>query len=328
MAPFLSAETITMQISTSLDLNSWLSLIGGLLAFIIPIILLVPPVSLRPSDALVQTHSQAGVPRSKSRLAGALDNKSKAPFVKGLIVYPIKSCPGTELTQSKVLPHGLEFDRVFTFAQLKSQFPLAVDAATEDQEKHSWEFITQRQFARLALLKIDLWLPDEAKMKRQGLARTEEAFITIRFPWKELGWRGVLETLSAKLRNGFRAEADYEILLPLDFPSKTEIKEKGYLFEPVTVWKQPVLALNMGKELPEALRLFIGVSNKMGIFRIDPNGLRQVSGNAPKTDEAGYQPVARFQDAVSHAPRASGKQDVICLVGAHMLTLSVVSSIL
>ncbi|KAH7030925.1 uncharacterized protein B0I36DRAFT_116100 [Microdochium trichocladiopsis] len=286
-----------VSLSADLDLNSWLSLIGGLLAFIIPIILLVPPVSLRASDALLQTHSPAGIPRSRSNLVDEPAGTSKVAAVKGLLVYPIKSCPGTELTQSRVLPHGLEFDRVFTFAQLKSQFPMPVDATEGDHGTHSWEFITQRQFARLALLKVDLWLPDEAKLKRQGLRRTQEAFITIRFPWRELGWRGVLETLAAKLRNGLRAEAEYEIMLPLDFPSEKEIADKGYTFEAVTIWKEPVLALNMEKELPEALRLFTGVSNKLGLFRIDPGHLRKVSGNAPTQEEAGYQPVARFQDA-------------------------------
>ncbi|KXJ92281.1 MOSC domain-containing protein [Microdochium bolleyi] len=286
----------TSSLPASLDLNSWLSLIGGLLAFVIPIILLVPPVSPRPSDALVQTHSIAGIQQSKSNIIQEAIEKAP-PTIKGLLVYPIKSCAGVELAQSRVLPHGLEHDRVFTFAQLKSQFPVAVDADGNQRDKHSWEFITQRQFARLALLKIELWLPDEAKLKRQGLGLTQEAFVTVRFPWKELGWRGILETTAAKFRRGLWAEAEREVLLPMDFPLGKEIEDKGYTYEPVTIWKDSVMALNMAKELPEELQLFIGVSNKLALFRVDPAQLRNVTGNAPKKVVAGYQPVAKFQDA-------------------------------
>ncbi|KAJ1333623.1 hypothetical protein MN608_03615 [Microdochium nivale] len=285
------------SLSAGLTLNSWLSLIGGLLAFILPIIFLVPPVSPCPSDALLQTHSTAGVQSLRSNITQKNSNKSTAPSIKGLLVYPIKSCAPVELTQSRVLPDGLEYDRVFVFAQLKSQFPVAVDTADSEKAKHSWEFITQRQFARLALIKVDLWLPDEVKLKRQGLGLTQEAFITIRFPWKELGWRGVFESIAAKLRRGPWAEAEREILLPMGFPSEKEISNKGYTYEPVTIWKDSVMALNVMKELPEELRLFIGVSNKLALFRVDPAQLRNVAGNAPHMNEVGYQPVAKFQDA-------------------------------
>lgn len=213
---------------------------------------------------------------------------------------PVKSCRAIEVTRSRVLPQGLEFDRLFTFAQLKSPFPVSLDSTDAAKCQHRWEFITQRQFPRLATVKVDLWLPDEMKLRRQSMKPTREAFLILRFPWKEDGWRGLLSVVLAKLGGGAAAEPEKEILLPVDFPSAAEIKEKGYTFEDVKIWKEVVPALNMSTELPRELMLYLGVSNKLGLFRIDPAQLREVFRCAPVKDDAGYQPVTGFQDAVSH----------------------------
>ncbi|KAM0328198.1 hypothetical protein ACHAQA_005605 [Verticillium albo-atrum] len=272
-----------------------------LLGFLIPIIYLFPPIPATKADALQHTHDRLGLGRAESNLrahhrpaAAAVTNGCAK--LQALTIYPIKSCRGIELTRSRVLPTGLEFDRLYTFAQLKSPFPVSSSATDEEKESgHTWDFITQRQFARLANVKVDLYVP-----RQDGNSQAEKdegSWIVMRFPWKDLGLRGVLQTAAAKLARGWRAEAEREFLLPVAFPSEVESKQRGYEFEKVKIWKDVVRALNMGADVPEELRLYLGVSNKLGLFRIDPEGLREVYRCAPRKEEAGYQPIVGFQDA-------------------------------
>ena len=297
-------------------------------AFLLPMILIFPPVPPQRSDALLQTHSRAGLGPSESNLrdqfkasAGAIRGSSAqpaAPRVRSLHIYPVKSCCGIELKRARVLPTGLEFDRIYTFAQLRSQFPAPVEAADDASNKDAWQFITQRQFPRLATVKVDLWLPDEEKLRNQGLlgpggAAAEEAFLVLRFPWRDRGWRGVLQALGAKLahRNPF-AVPEREILLPVGFPPADEIRAKGYAYEAVRIWRDTVSALNVEAELPPELRLYLGVSHRLGLFRVDPARLREVHRCAPRKPEAGYQPVTGFQDAV-RPPSAGAIFLCICI---------------
>jgi hypothetical protein len=291
----------------NLDFSSLFLLFITVCAFMIPVAIILPPVPVRKSDALLQTHTKAGVGKAKSNLknqyavAGHGPRDGKSATIQSLHIYPVKSCRGIEVARSRVLPQGLEFDRLFTFAQLRSPFPvssMSMNDGDKGQQQHRWEFITQRQFARLATVKVDLWLPDDMKLRRQSM-KSREAFLILRFPWRELGWRGLLSLVAAKLGAGVAAEPEKEILLPIDYPSAAEIREKGYTFEDVRVWKDTVTALNMSTELPEELMLYLGVSNKLGLFRIDPAGLREVYRCAPRKGDAGYQPVTGFQDAVS-----------------------------
>ncbi|KAI0870957.1 MOSC domain-containing protein [Hypoxylon argillaceum] len=286
----------------NLDFSAYVLLFITVCAFMIPVAVVLPPVPVRKSDALLQTHTQAGLRKSKSALgsqyaAEHAPRDGRPPTVQSLLIYPVKSCGAIEVARSRVLPQGLEFDRLFTFAQLKSPFPVSLDATSEAKSQHRWEFVTQRQFPRLATVKVDLWLPDEMKLRKQSMKPTREAFLILRFPWKEHGWRGLLSVIMAKLGGGAAAEPEMEILLPVDFPSAAEIQDKGYKFEDVKIWKEVVTALNMSTELPRELMLHLGVSNKLGLFRIDPSKLREVYRCAPLKDDAGYQPVTGFQDA-------------------------------
>jgi uncharacterized protein YcbX len=274
--------------------------------FFIPIFILFPPVPPSRGEALAQTHVKIGLldqSKSKPRKVAARTATSK-PTVRSLWVYPVKSCAGIEVARSKVLPQGLEFDRLYTFAQLKSPFPVATvgekegKAEGKGEDEHTWHFVTQRQFPLLATVKVDLYVPDETR--KPGPEEDEvssESFIILRFPWRERGLAGVLAAVAAKLRGGLRAQAEKEVLLPVAFPSEEEIKERWYDWEKVKFWKETVEALNMGEELPEELSMYLGVSNKLGLFRVDPARLREVRRCAPTKDEAKYQPVTGFQDA-------------------------------
>lgn len=289
-----------------LDAGSIFVLAVTLIVFCGPLLFLFPPFPPRKSDALEETHNKLGIDQAKSHLK---DDSSKSNIdtakgkIQSLFVYPIKSCKGIEVARAKVIPTGLEFDRLFTFAQLKSPFPVSVDNSDGEKAKqHTWEFITQRQFPLLATVEVELWQPDLSKMKGfrdLSAGSSDEVYLVIRFPWREGGWRGAWELLAAKCLRGWRATPTIEVLLPVDFPDKNEITRKGYDFERVRVWGEETVALNMGNELPEELRLYLGVSNKLALFRVDPAALRGVGKNAPAEAEAGYRPVVGFADSVS-----------------------------
>jgi len=300
-------ELTALRSGPAVDAGGILLVVVTICVFILPALIYFPPMLPSNSEALLQTHSPAGLPASRSGLRGGRakrtspGNESTGPAkLRSLWVYPVKSCKGIEVSRSKVLPSGLEFDRLYTFAQLKSPFPVSFDASDAEKEQHKWEFITQRQFPLLATVEVDLFVPDLAKTRGQDDV-TGDAFIVIRFPWVERGLFGTFAWLIAKLGRGWRALPEKEVVLPVSFPSQEEIGERGYTFEEVSIWREPVTALNMETELPEELRLYLGVSNKLGVFRIDPARLRDIYRCAPREADAGYQPCVGFQDAVSNS---------------------------
>lgn len=289
-----TAGNITIPAAAApFDAASVLVLIVTLCAFCAPVFVLFPPFPPRKSDALPVTHTRLGLQPSKSNLRDhrAADRAgSGAAEVKSLFVYPIKSCRGIEVTRAKVVHTGLEFDRLFTFAQLKS--------AGGEPKDDAWEFITQRAFPLLATLEVELWQPDLDKLRGgERETKSDETFLVLRFPHRRAGAAGFLQAFAAKCLRGWRAVPEEEILLPVGFPSAAEITAKGYTRERVRVWKDTATALNMGNELPEALAQYLGVRNRLGLFRIDPEDLRPVLKCAPAKEAAGYQPVVSFQDS-------------------------------
>lgn len=309
-----------------LDAGSFFVLAVTLCVFCGPLFVLFPPFPPRRSDALWQTHTKLGLSDpSKSNLPDrattssttTTDNTTQAK-IKSLFVYPVKSCRGIEVTRAKVIPTGLEFDRLFSFAQLKSPFPVSASsaAAAGDSEgesedgvlvaagKHRWDFITQRQFPLLATVQVEVWQPDLDKLKGlddKNAQANSETFLILRFPWHETGLFGLWELFAAKCLRGWRAVVEKEILLPVHFPPPDEIAAKGYRpDETISVWGDDVAALDMSVELPKELALYLGVSNKLGLFRANPDTPREVHQSAPKKEEAGYQPIIGFQDSVSY----------------------------
>lgn len=322
-----TAGNITIpSAATPFDPASILVLIVTLCAFCAPVFVLFPPFPPRKSDALPITHTRLGLQPSKSNLRDqhrAADHASPgaAAEVKSLFIYPIKSCRGIEVTRAKVVHTGLEFDRLFTFAQLKSPSSAGADG---DQAKgdQAWEFITQRQFPLLATVEVELWQPDLDKIRGgERETKSDETFLVVRFPSRRPGLSGALQSFAAKCSRGWRAVPEEEVLLPVAFPSAGEIAAKGYASERVRVWKDTATALNLGSELPDELRRYLGVSNPLGLFRIDPAGLRPVFKCAPVKEEAGYQPVVSFQDSVSKtSPTPSNDSEQVCTFWAILLT--------
>jgi hypothetical protein len=217
--------------------------------------------------------------------------------VKSMWIYPVKSCRGVELNRTNILATGMEYDRQFTFAQLKSPFPVTNTTPEKEKAAHKWDFITQRQFPLLAKVKTEIWVPDRGSETYSAHTEDVESggVIILSFPWQELGWKGTLARWGAAVK-GTTPHKHFRV--PFD-PTPVQIEKAGYKYEKVTVWKDSVRALNLEIEIPEELRYYLGISNKLGLFRIDNSALREVYRCAPKKEEIGYQPVTGFADAVS-----------------------------
>lgn len=265
-----------------------------IVVFLIPVFILFPPLPVERSDALRQTHRKIGLRGSRSNLGAQHSPEAHRPgagppTIRSLHVYPVKSCRGIELGRAKVLPTGLEHDRLFAFAQLKPG-PAGREPA--------WEVLTLRQTPLLANVKVDVWLPDPTKTSRQ-LGKVDEAFLVLRLPCAtRSGPRRLVQLLAAKLSRGLSAVPELELMLPLDFPSRDEITARGYEYEPVKIWKDSPCALNMERELPPELARYLGVKHRLGLFRMDPANRRQVFRCAPHKDDLGYQPLIDFHDGV------------------------------
>ena len=219
--------------------------------------------------------------------------------LKSMWIYPVKSCRGVELNRGTVIATGMEYDRQFTFAQLKSPSPAQSQNKSEKTKPaHKWEFITQRQFPLLARVRTEMWVPDQSVDSYSPHCEDVESggVIILSFPYQEPGWRGTVAKWGAAVK-GTVPEKHFRV--PFN-PSPVQIEKAGYAYEEMTIWKDKVSALNLEIEIPEELRYYLGISNKLGLFRIDNSKLREVYRNAPTKEELGYQPVTGFQDAVSY----------------------------
>ena len=217
--------------------------------------------------------------------------------LKSMWIYPVKSCRGVELNRGTVIATGMEYDRQFTFAQLKSPSPVAANMADKEKAAHKWEFITQRQYPLLAKVRTEMWVPDQSVETYAPHVEDVESggVVILSFPYQESGWRGTVAKWGAAVK-GTYPEKHFRV--PFD-PSPVQIEKAGYSYENMTIWKDTVSALNLEIEIPEELRYYLGISNKLGLFRVDNSKLREVHRNAPTKNELGYQPVTGFQDAVS-----------------------------
>lgn len=298
------SEVIALFDSTAIAL-----LLTTVVVFAIPVFILFPPIPVEHGDALQQTHTKVGITESESNLRNQTSPEhnhqpGKTGKIQSLLIYPVKSCRGIEVTNSKVFAKGFEFDRLFTFARQKASRPeprpvISGEEAEQPNQpkKPRWEILTLRQVPLLANVQVDLWLPDASKTSRQ-LGRVGGRFIVVRFPWKDAGLRGMMQWISAKLSRGFSGIPEKEFMLSIDFPPPSEIKTRGYQYEDTRFFEGTVHALNLRNEVPPELGRYLGVDIPMTIFMMDPAQRRQVFRNAPRKEDLGYQPLADFQDVV------------------------------
>lgn len=261
------------------DINRVLPLLITTTILLLPLSLLLNHLKPSPiTKNLSQTHTKIGVAPSSTALEDQYQpihtaQQNQPPRLHSLFIYPLKSCRGIELSQSRVLPTGLESDRLYTFAQLR------------EGGDGVWKFLTQRDLPLLASVQVDLW------MKKTGGGHGG-GVIVVSFPWMEKGLMGVAQQFGL-------APKEKSFTLPIDFPSSEEIKGKGYTYADVKIWTEITTALNMGNAIPPELSRYLGCKHRMTLFRMDPSRQREVFRCAPKKEDIGYQPIVDFHDAVS-----------------------------
>ncbi|KAH0536143.1 hypothetical protein FGG08_006965 [Glutinoglossum americanum] len=255
--------------------------------------------------------------RVKSRLADQFDSKyddggppdSHEWKVKSLWIYPVKSCKGIELNRGSVLKTGMQYDRQFSFAQLKSPFPVSKESPESEMAAHQWEFITQRQFPLLARVKTELWVPDSSSKNYSAKAFEvlSGGILIITFPYAKDGWRGFLSGLGAALIGG---EPEMSFRIPLN-PPPDIATQKGYTVETMKIWKDSPVGLNMSVDLPAELKYFLGVRNPLALFRVILGKEREIFRCAPRKEELGWQPVIGFADTYAlHIINLASARDV------------------
>ena len=225
------------------------------------------------------------------------------PKVKSLWVYPVKSCAGIELDQGTVVTTGMEYDRLFCFAQLKSPFPVSLNTPSSEKSNHQWEFITQRRFASMTLIKTEVWVPDPASPTYSSSYPEVQSggVLVIRYPSiADTGFWATLSNLWVTI-GGSASEKIAHIPL---CPTAEQSKENGFVMEEMKIWKDTPTCLNLGTTIApnsklflEELQLLIGCTNPLALFRIIPEHTREVYRCAPRKEELGWQPTAAFGDA-------------------------------
>lgn len=232
--------------------------------------------------------------------------------VKSLWIYPIKSCRGVELNRATIISSGMQYDRQFTFAQLKSPTPIAGNTPENEKPAHKWELITQSQFSLLEKVRTEMWAPDQSVDGYSAHLEDVESggVVIISFPFTIPGWRGYAARFGAYCK-GTYPEKTFRI--PFD-PTEVQAEKAGYIYEDMTIGKDTVSALNMEIEIPEELRYFLGISNKLGLFRVDGQKLREAYRCAPIVEKIGSQAVTGSQDTVCPFPEfTTGEIEMLTL---------------
>ncbi|CAD0023645.1 unnamed protein product [Aureobasidium pullulans] len=236
-------------------------------------------------------------------------DSSAACKIKALFIYPVKSCKPVELEDSDVILTGLRYDRQFCFTQLKTEQVEKEegDLSVNSEWVHNWKFITQRNVPRLSQVDTQIWIPDSSLptyspkaewVKSQGCVVCSFAF-TPEWSWNMSGLRTAFSIFKAKLaQRDIKAEPRITFKLPI---APDEERSSKYTREVMKIWKDSPTAINITSEIPPEtlakLKYFLGVSNPIALFKADPLNHRKVFRNAPRIEEAGYQPGVGFADA-------------------------------
>lgn len=259
------------------------------------------PKGCRKFGLRIQSHLADEHSERYSRAGEGQQNGKATWRVKSLWIYPIKSCRGVELNRGAIIGTGMEFDRQFCFAQLTSKFPMAHDAPAEEKAEHKWKFVTQRSIAAMATINTELWLPDPSSptySKRHPNVQSGGVLV-IRFPKLDTA-EGPLGKLIAFLTS-LLITREHHVHLPFD-PTTDQVTNNGYTTEEMEIWKDSPKSLIMastdnGDSWIQELRLYLGITNHLALFRIAREQPREVYRCAPRKEELGYQSQVGFQDA-------------------------------
>ena len=273
-----------------------------------------------------------------SKYAGKKADASSDAKIKALFLYPVKSCGSVEVEDSEIILTGLRYDRQFCFAQLKSEEAEKPDGGLTVNSKwiHYWRFITQRNVPRLSQISTQVWIPDPSSptyspdaewVKSKGCVVCSFSF-TPEWGFDLQGLKTAFSILKAKLAQGdLKAEPRISFKLPISPDAERASK---YSREEIRIWKDSPMAFNITSEIPPdtlaKLKYFLGVSNPIALFQADPLNRREVFRNAPRIEEAGYQPGVGFADAVRRKLSHSGVDpdpDVSISERANILKISI-----
>ncbi|KAF8429534.1 hypothetical protein EV426DRAFT_667834 [Tirmania nivea] len=186
--------------------------------------------------------------------------------VLSLWIFPIKSCHGIELKESRVVSTGLEHDRQYTFAEKRFN---------SETGKGGWVFITQRQYPALARVTTQF----KTQKDRAG-----GRVLEVGYPVKT--WLNRWISMIGETRKTFE--------LPLE---ASEEELASYPLEPVRIWKDVVMACNMTVLVPSDFAQSFGAQYPIALFRLPPSHFREVFRCSPRKAEIRYQPVIAFADA-------------------------------
>jgi uncharacterized protein YcbX len=202
--------------------------------------------------------------------------------VKALMIHPIKSCRGIEVTSAAVDGAGFLWDRKFAVAEWM--------ASKKDKNVKVWTFRTLRQpgYERLAKVKPEIWLRNSMT---EVLSQHADAdgFMVVKYPYVPSGPFAWLYKIFAGL-GVLGGETSFRV--PLVPP-----KDHKYPVEDVTIWKDQPQWLNYGVHVPDSFRRYLNAKNPVTLFRVDPQIYREVYRNAPRKEELGYQAIVGFADS-------------------------------
>ena len=292
-----------MALSTLLDSNSRCEL-PLFFFFVLAMIILkiythIKSTSTSPSKL---GYHRIGLPQNRSNIRDEYDptyysQPQDSYHIKALFIYPIKSCAGIELNVANVIPQGIEYDRIFCFA--------------ETAGKEQWEARTMRngQFSKLALVRPEIWLPADNNEEHKD---TGQGIMTIWYP-RIVSSSRIISKLSMMLGIISR-ESSFQI--PLSPSMNLPVPR-------VKIWKDNPLAHDYGQYIPSSFTDFIydgDEKKKMTILRTYHN--REIYRNAPRKETLGFQPITGFADAYPlHLLNIASVQDVARRCEIPLLTL-------
>ena len=219
--------------------------------------------------------------------------------VKGLFIYPIKSCAPVELESANIDATGMRYDRQFAFAEFLN--PQTRIDASEEEKRPRWIFRTQRdpKYQKLALVRPEVWIPNDSS--------TPHGCLVVRYPNQP---RGVLAWLDRLAIQMGLVSSETSFKVPLSPP-----KGHKYPKENVVIWKNEMKWINFGVNIPNDFKVFIGTDKPLTLFGVDPEEPRNVYRCAPRKDELGYQANTGFADAYPlHLLNISSVRDVAARV--------------
>ncbi|KAI9890293.1 MAG: hypothetical protein M1814_004328 [Vezdaea aestivalis] len=290
-----ASESWTKRISSDPILFTTLAL---LIVFIrVAFIFLRNSLALRPRGCRqiglcgkTNLHDEFNPGYAEGRSADEISQESPKWRVKSLWIYPIKSCRGVELKDSRTSRTGLDWDRQFIFAELNNTWVQKQKDRSRDLGENipKWRFMTQRQYPLMSQVQTELWLPNSEDAGPDP--KDAGGYLVVKYPVSAHS----IQTVLAFLRGG-RVENSFRV--PLD-PTASLISKNQYPLVSTKIWKDSPDALDMSIHLPaDCVRSFAKGDKEVKLLRVVTGRERHVMRAAPRADVLGRQPLVGFADA-------------------------------